>query len=337
MEVIFALDEPHYHRLRFGERNVFHGVAVATGDSPVESLRIGAVTTPVNGPSPELAFLPYPHSDRCRYTAGVEVRERAPIEIAARLESGREIPLFRYDVPFALDHGKRMQAIARCVDELPTPSAELIVLTQGIGNLQSYRDSIISGVISMKSILGGDPRSVLDIGCGTGRLVIGWHCDDPARSLSGTDINADLIDWNRRFLPNVADWRAGRLEPPLDFPDAHFDLVQLISVLTHLPLDLQRRWIAEIHRLMKPGATLLMSLHGDLHARAYLHGNAYTSYETNGYAEIPTPTPGASEYATFHKEWFARELFRDFREMALTPLRSLFPIASVQNLFIVRR
>ncbi len=220
---------------------------------------------------------------------------------------------------------------------MPTPSAEQIALTQGIGNLQSYRDSIVSGVVSMKAILRDDPRSVLDIGCGTGRLLIGWHCDDPTRSLTGIDINADLIHWNRELLPDVASWHIGQLEPRLDFPDASFDLVQLISVFTHLPLELQRRWVAEIHRVLKPGATLLMSLHGDLHARAYLHGDAYTRYEETGYAEIPTTKPGASEYGTFHKEPFARELFRDFSEMTLTLLPSLFPIASVQNLYIVRR
>ena len=336
MEVIFALDEPHYHRFRFGERNVFHGVAVATGDSPVESLRVGNVTAPVEGASPELAFLPYANADRCRYRVEVEVVDTKPIDIVARLASGREIQLFRYDVPFALENQARMQAISTCVDATATPSAELIAATQGIPNLQSYRDSIVSGLFSMTAILGSDLRSVLDIGCGTGRLLIGWHCDDPTRSLAGVDIDADQIRWNREHLAGVADWRVGPLEPPLDFPDASFDLVQLISVFTHLPLDLQRRWITEVRRVLKPGGTLLMSLHGDLHANAYLTGEQRQRYESDGYAEIATEKPGAREYATFHKLDFARELFADFSEMTLTPLPSLFPIASVQNLYRVR-
>ena len=42
-----------------------------------------------------------------------------------------------------------------------------------------------------------------------------------------------------------------------------FDLIYAVSVFTHLDLDLGRRWLADLHRILKPGGLLLFSVHGE--------------------------------------------------------------------------
>jgi SAM-dependent methyltransferase len=41
-----------------------------------------------------------------------------------------------------------------------------------------------------------------------------------------------------------------------------FDLVVAVSVFTHLSLELQEFWIAEMRRIIRPGGYLIMSTHG---------------------------------------------------------------------------
>jgi len=99
----------------------------------------------------------------------------------------------------------------------------------------------------------------LDFGCGAGR-TLAWLRDRGPR-LSGTDLHAGCIDWARARL-GFAEFRVNRASPPLDYPDASFDLVFSFSVFTHLDQDDQRAWLAELRRVSRPGAVLVLSTHG---------------------------------------------------------------------------
>jgi SAM-dependent methyltransferase len=102
--------------------------------------------------------------------------------------------------------------------------------------------------------------AVLDFGCGCGRVVRRW-ADLPGRVV-GTDLSSDAIAWSRRNLP-FATFEVNGLEPPLLFDGESFDLVYAMSVITHLPVDLQLRWLEELRRVLRPGGYLLITLHGD--------------------------------------------------------------------------
>jgi SAM-dependent methyltransferase len=52
--------------------------------------------------------------------------------------------------------------------------------------------------------------------------------------------------------------------PPLEFEDASFDLAWAISVFTHLT-DNSIPWLLELHRLLKPGGTLIATYMGRRH------------------------------------------------------------------------
>ena len=104
------------------------------------------------------------------------------------------------------------------------------------------------------------PR-ILDFGCGSARVLPHVAALAPASAGTGVDIDATAIAWASAHHSALTFARSG-YEPPLPFPDAAFELVYSISVLSHLDEALQDRWLAELARVLAPGGTALLSTHG---------------------------------------------------------------------------
>ena len=102
-------------------------------------------------------------------------------------------------------------------------------------------------------------QSVLDFGCGCGRVTRWWH-EFPG-SVAGSDLDPRAIAWCRRNLP-FARFEVNGLAPPLVFAPERFDLVYALSVFTHLTEELQLQWRDELRRVLRPGGLLLLTTHG---------------------------------------------------------------------------
>ena len=111
--------------------------------------------------------------------------------------------------------------------------------------------------------------SVLDFGCGSGRLLRHFRCFRQVR-LVGTDVNPECVNWCQENLPGAEFYR-NELEPPLAFAeDESFDLVYALSVFTHIPLNSQAKWLEEIERILRPEGIFLCSVLGDFHQQVVL-------------------------------------------------------------------
>jgi SAM-dependent methyltransferase len=96
------------------------------------------------------------------------------------------------------------------------------------------------------------PR-VLDYGCGGGtvvRLGVARGLD-----IEGVDTYAGDYDALRRKLPAGVQSRIHRIDGPLPFPDAAFDVVVSNQVFEHIADP--PRVLAEIRRVLKPGGVFL--------------------------------------------------------------------------------
>lgn len=276
--------------------------------------------TAVDKPCPELAFLSIPRAGESRFEV---VAERGD-ELRVVYADGREEAVFRFA------GGPR--DITACIDALPKPTPELVAATQGGGDVRSYVDSMISGLHTLESLVPSSAiESILDIGCGTGRLLMGWHCI--GKRITGVDINAELIEWSKANLPG--EWHVCDVLPPLTLDTARFDLVQLASVFTHLPLDHQRKWVEEIRRVLKPGGVVVITLHGEIYKRIF--------NQSGEYSELPTGAIGSNAFATFHSRAFAEQLFAGFELLGYferghdAEPPTLFPIAALQDVYVFRK
>lgn len=136
-----------------------------------------------------------------------------------------------------------------------------------------------------------DFAAVLDWGCGCGRLARFLEADT---SVTGVDIDADNVQWCQQHL-------SGRfltipLRPPSALASDQFDLIIGISVFTHLREDVQFEWLAELQRLARPCALLLMSVHGNaaVHREPSWDATVFKVWRERGFVDGPSHDLGDS-------------------------------------------
>lgn len=208
---------------------------------------------------------------------------------------------------------------------LPIPPSRLIYLVSGTEDAEWFLAGgrrAADSVLNALSLGGIDPyslRSVLDFGCGVGRVL--RHFEPLALrgvALHGTDYNPRLIAWCRQNLP-FARFSQNRLEPGLDHPAASFDLIYAFSVFTHLNPENQSAWMSELFRLVRPGGHLLISLHG-LHYLRILSEGDRARFESGSMVVLGSSREGRNDCASFHPESYVRStLARDWQIAAFIP------------------
>jgi SAM-dependent methyltransferase len=162
-------------------------------------------------------------------------------------------------------------------------------------------------------------EAILDFGCGCGRVVRHW-ARLPETRISGCDINPKMVEWCAANL-RYADFAVNDLSPPLPYPSSSFDLVYAFSVFTHLPEDLQRRWIDELDRVLRPRGYLLFSTLGEHYLsldrlneserQAFANGSVVVLYEGS---------PGTSLCSAYHPpEYVHRRLAEGLELLSFLP------------------
>jgi SAM-dependent methyltransferase len=100
------------------------------------------------------------------------------------------------------------------------------------------------------------PQSVLEFGCGWGRIIRWFLHDIEPDSLWGIDCMPEAIALCR------ATNRYSRFElvnpfPPSALPSESFDLIYTYSVFSHLSEEAHLAWLGEFKRLLRPGGLLI--------------------------------------------------------------------------------
>lgn len=174
-------------------------------------------------------------------------------------------PAFRtYEALLSLQARRRRAVDAD--DGLPLPPPALIVRVAGTPDAAWFLESGRLAAEAIRDALERDRApidtldAILDFGCGSGRVTRRWAHLHGVRVFA-SDRDERAIEWCRRNLP-FADFETNGLAPPLAFDDEAFDLIYGLSVLTHLPEELQLLWLRELHRVLRPGGRLLVTTHG---------------------------------------------------------------------------
>lgn len=119
---------------------------------------------------------------------------------------------------------------------------------------RAFFDRAHQAVLALAAGIVHQPANVLDVGCGTGRLLRQAHTYWPEAQLIGVDPANGMIEMAKRLTPN-ATFMTGMAEA-LPFQDASVDLA-LSTISFHHWQD-QAAGIREIARVLRPGGYFLL-------------------------------------------------------------------------------
>ncbi|MEM9028299.1 MAG: class I SAM-dependent methyltransferase [Pseudomonadota bacterium] len=126
------------------------------------------------------------------------------------------------------------------------------------GSAILMRRAVLSAVC--RAVQGCDQRklSLVDVACGTGRLLREIRRALPAIRLTGLDLSQAYLDEARTHLGRLraAQLLAANAEE-LPFADASQDIATCVFLYHELPPEVRRRVTSEIARVLKPGGTLV--------------------------------------------------------------------------------
>jgi len=97
--------------------------------------------------------------------------------------------------------------------------------------------------------------SIIDVGCGTGDLLLAAKLKNPTAALSGCDFSSAAVAGAKTALPD-ADIRTVHIDRTLPYESDLFDVVLCTDVLEHLehPTDIA----AELVRICAPGGNVVI-------------------------------------------------------------------------------
>jgi ubiquinone/menaquinone biosynthesis C-methylase UbiE len=203
---------------------------------------------------------------------------------------------------------------AESPDGLPIPPAEYHFLVSSNRDLDladffSVGYACANGVNKTMERVGvrlEDLGAILDFGCGCGRVIRHFqHLQGPR--LYGCDYNPALVEWCQKHL-QFAEFTVNQLRPPLPYSDEQFDLIYCYSVFTHLSDEDQRLWIDELFRVLKPGGYLMVTMHGDSHAQAFLSPDDLRRFQSGDMVVVRGKVSGENTCATYHPQGYVDKM-----------------------------
>lgn len=144
----------------------------------------------------------------------------------------------------------------------PFPPMELM---RNVSGLTVEADFAAHGAVIYTALERASPvditkyQSVLDFGCGCGRLA--RYLKGHPGIIAGCDLDPSHVQWINNNLP----YMQAELTKPnksLPFQAAQFDCVISISVFTHMDEHSQFFYLSELVRCTAPGAYLFLTVHG---------------------------------------------------------------------------
>ena len=133
--------------------------------------------------------------------------------------------------------------------------------TMLVGNDAHYLSVGRSALAAIERALGGaEPRNILDLPCGFGRVTRALRARFPHASITVSDLDRPGMDFSAREFDarpacSVRDFRE------LDLGET-YDLIWVGSLMTHLPAAQTEQLLLALRRHLSPGGAALVTLHG---------------------------------------------------------------------------
>lgn len=220
------------------------------------------------------------------------------------------------------NHTKRKQ-FAEAHPGVALPPDAIIYETYGKLDYEKYyvngRETATELISLFKNHTDINGLRIGEWGCGSARVLRHMRdILDDRTVLVGTDLDAGMIEWNKRHLPGIR-FIKNNLLPPIGIEDSYFDIVYSISVMTHLSADIQRAWLKECMRILNDHGYFIFSVHGDSFID-YLSKDEKNEYLACGYVFRGNCGEGSKNQVSYTSPAYVRNvLAKDFTVVSFLP------------------
>jgi len=171
------------------------------------------------------------------------------------------------------------------------------------GQLQARE--LIEDLLKKNGYMLGEMKSVLDFGCGCGRIIRHFQKFEDVQWW-GSDYNDVLVKWCKNNLA-FANFVTNDLEPPIEFSDKKFEFIYARSVFTHLTEDQHHKWLDEMHRILIDGGLFLITVKGK-DSIQWLDAAELADFKADRLVVRQERHSGENVCSSFHPESYLRKI-----------------------------
>jgi len=143
----------------------------------------------------------------------------------------------------------------------------------------------LGGIDIVLSSLAKQPfSSLIDIGCGDGRLLREINKRFPGNRLQGIDYSSRAINLARAMNPDLSYNTIDICS--IDTPENTFDVVTLVEVLEHIPTDSADVFLKSLSTYQRPGGKLILTVP---HKNKPLQTKHYQHFDSDNLIELISP------------------------------------------------
>lgn len=148
--------------------------------------------------------------------------------------------------------------------------------------------------------------TLLDIGCGDGKLLLEAKKEFPNKKLVGIDYSEKAIALSRGLCPNV-EFIAGDITTDV-LGNKKYDIITLIETLEHIPPDQIKSFIKSIHRHLEDDGELIITVPSK---NLPVEKKHYQHFSIDSLAETISP------YFTISEKYFINKLSKKVELMKI--------------------
>lgn len=179
-------------------------------------------------------------------------------------------------------------------------------------------------------------ETILDWGCGTGRVTRHLANYFPEASITGIDANPACIDWLQHNIPHI-DWQLGSYQWVNKISSNSFDLIIALSVLTHLPASEQQHWLEQLHSRLHTNGLIWLSTHGSTYYHQ-LTSKQHAELLEKGMLTLGSNQEGSRSMRTYHTYKGMQQLIHQDWELLLYYNGEKFPgILGGQDAWLIKK
>lgn len=177
-------------------------------------------------------------------------------------------------------------------------------------------------------------KSILDWGCGVGRVTRHLPEFFPEAKITGIDIHHKAIEWLQQHIPDITFLLAPN--PSLQHAST-FELIISTSVLTHIPADQQSSSLLQLQQWLTPNGIACISTRGR-HYHPELSSHQLRQLNYSGLLTCGATLPGSRGMRTYHTPIGLQQLLPPDLDVLLYYDGKQFPgILGGQDLWILQK